>query len=187
MTDRLKKAAASLIYNIYQRHPGEQLRCPFMIELRDALLDAEDRCNAPSPRTEAYAAIDSEREYQNTVWADAGSPTGGNRLTIGESILLVEEYAARARKDWSTEPKPEVEALNGIRKIAGIAVHCMEQHGAPLRRMPTPKPTPPMRATPQARRRAHQKLKEDIEKMFRADKADEGGSRWRQLFMDRRK
>lgn len=84
-------------------------------------------------REEVYAAIDTERAYQNQVWPDQSLEDQPNQLTIGEFILLIEEYAAKARASWTTEPAPETEALNGIRKIAGIAVNCMEQHGAPHR------------------------------------------------------
>ncbi len=88
----------------------------------------------PTPRAEVYAAIDTEREYQDAVWGNAErGDLPANPLTIGEFILLVEEYAARARADWSREPKPERDALHGMRKIAGIAVNCLEQHGAPKR------------------------------------------------------
>lgn len=82
-------------------------------------------------REEAYKAIDSEREYQDKLWQNQEG--GPNNLTIGEFILLIEEYAAQARNAWSKEVKPEMTALNAVRKIAGIAVGCMEQHGAPHR------------------------------------------------------
>ncbi len=77
-------------------------------------------------RFDVYRALDSERAYQENLW-------DGNTLEIGEFILLIEEYAARARVIWAGEPKPEVEALEFIRKVGGIAVNCMEQHGAPQR------------------------------------------------------
>jgi len=80
-----------------------------------------------------YAAIDSERRYQDRVWTESGSAGNPNPLTIGEFLLLIEAYVAQARTDWSREPKPVREALHGLRKIAGIAVNAMEQHGAPVR------------------------------------------------------
>jgi hypothetical protein len=81
-------------------------------------------------RAEVYEAIDTERAYQIALWGDA---QGQRPLSIGEQILLVEEYAARARKEWSVAKAPEHEALVMMRKIAGIAVNCMEHHGAPKR------------------------------------------------------
>jgi hypothetical protein len=81
-------------------------------------------------RQEVYEAIDTERAYQIAMWGDA---QGQRPLSIGEQILLIEEYAARARKLWSGAKAPELEALEMIRKVAGIAVNCMEHHGAPHR------------------------------------------------------
>ena len=81
-------------------------------------------------RAEVYAAIDTERKYQERMWGEA---QGGRRLSIGEQILLIEEYVARARHEWSIDKGPELKALEFVRKIAGIAVNCMESHGAPHR------------------------------------------------------
>lgn len=91
-------------------------------------------------RKDVYAAIDTERAYQTRVWG-GGNPNGhyytegviDNPLTVGEFLLLIEEYASRARNAWASERKPEKQTLEIIRKIAGITVNCMEQHGAPKR------------------------------------------------------
>ena len=94
------------------------------------------------PRQEVYAAIDSERDYQDQVWASnnpanpqpprEGEPA--RALSIGEDILLMEEYLTRARAQWTKEARPEWGALDIIRKVAGIAVRCMETNGAPKRK-----------------------------------------------------
>lgn len=84
-----------------------------------------------TPRADVYAAIDTERAYQDSLWPGHVEPS--NPLTIGEFLLLIEEYALKARNEWTREQKPEVQTLHQIRKIAGIAVNCMEQHGAPVR------------------------------------------------------
>lgn len=82
-------------------------------------------------RAEVYAALDSEREYQDTVGAAAiGDVTEADSLSVGDSILMMEEYLLRARKEWTDSASPELEALRIIRKVAGIAVRCMEVHGA---------------------------------------------------------
>ncbi len=84
-------------------------------------------------RKEVYAAIDSERDYQDSKWPQDGSPGFPNPLSIGEQILLAEEYLAQARLAWTREKRPEMMTLNIMRKVAGICVNCMEQHGAPSR------------------------------------------------------
>jgi hypothetical protein len=86
-----------------------------------------------TPRANVYSAIDTERDYQDRIWKDQNNPNNPNPLTIGEFILLLEEYTTQARQAWSKEQKPELKALDTVRKIAGIAVNCMENHGAPLR------------------------------------------------------
>ncbi len=85
-------------------------------------------------RQAAYEAIDSERDYQDSLWP--GHTDVANPLTIGEFLLLIDQYVHFARDQWVVESKPELETLHDIRKIAGIAVNCMEQHGAPKRTTP---------------------------------------------------
>jgi hypothetical protein len=98
-------------------------------------------------RKEVYAAIDSERDYQDSKWPQAEWDGSGikppNPLTIGEFVLLMEEYCSRARSMWSSEKKPEGLTLELVRKVAGIAVNCMEQHGAPVRNLPKESTKPP--------------------------------------------
>lgn len=88
--------------------------------------------NIPQTRIDAFEAINTERDYQDKIWQAAGN-TGPNPLTIGEFILLLSTYVDDAADQFRKESKPEMNALNTIRKIAGIAVNCMEQHGAPKR------------------------------------------------------
>lgn len=84
------------------------------------------------PRATVYTAIDGEREYQDRIWPE-NSPTDPLPLTIGEEILLIERYVHLAREWWATSPRPETQSLHELRKIASIAVRCMETYGAPSR------------------------------------------------------
>lgn len=87
-------------------------------------------------RQEVYNAIDSERNYQDNIIKnkygndDVGHP-------VAAEILMIEDYAARARKEW-TDNKGDDAALAMVRKVAGLAVRCMEHHGAPRRQSPSP-------------------------------------------------
>ena len=92
--------------------------------------ELKKRAPVVASRHTVYEAIDTERDYQDNLWGDDGKP---NPLTVGEFVLLVEEYAAKARAVWINEAKPERKTLDVVRKVAGIAVNCMEQHGAPKR------------------------------------------------------
>lgn len=85
-------------------------------------------------REAAYRAFDSERDYQDTFWPQDGRLGVPNPLTIGEFVLLLEQYCSEARAMWKTEKKPEGQTLEIVRKIGGIATNCLEQHGAPIRK-----------------------------------------------------
>lgn len=91
------------------------------------------------PRSEVYDAIDSERDYQDTIWGaglsqgrDSEPEMGGFR-SVDEFALYLQGYVndlvAQRSKYASTET-----ALDTIRKITALGVHCMEWHGAPLRK-----------------------------------------------------
>ena len=89
-------------------------------------------------RQDVYTAIDSERDYQDSRWGEklsgerpAPEDEGGNR-SLDEFILYIQNYAqdlgafASTSSDWSQK-------LHKIRKVAGLCVAAMEQHGAPHR------------------------------------------------------
>ena len=78
---------------------------------------------------DVFDAIETELAYQQRIWGESGA-NGDGILSIGERILLVEEYVAKARLSWSQESVPEIGALEIMRKIAGIATRCMIDHGA---------------------------------------------------------
>lgn len=81
-------------------------------------------------RIEVYAAIDSERSYQNdkypVVNGISASPEG--------FLLVLEELLTQARADVTRGKLPPLGDGSGIlphlRKIAATAVRAMEQHGA---------------------------------------------------------
>lgn len=79
-------------------------------------------------RSRVYEIIDSERDYQDKKWS-------GQKHEPGAYILLLEEYVKRAREIWANSDG-DLPALDCVRKVAGIAVHCMEEHGAPSRKIP---------------------------------------------------
>lgn len=83
--------------------------------------------NVDINRADVYSAVDSERDYQERKWeADV--------LTVGDQILLAAEYVDLARKEWAHERTTvSSPSLHMMRKVAAIAVHCMEDHGAPTR------------------------------------------------------
>jgi hypothetical protein len=79
-------------------------------------------------RNEVYAAIDSEREYQNKWSANGRS----DDHEIETWLVYMDTYLRKAKDEASKTPDKS-EALNMIRKVTALGVVCMEQHGAPHR------------------------------------------------------
>ena len=88
-------------------------------------------------RQEVYTAIDTEREYQDKHIAN--DPERHDRVndanhSVGAYLTMLDAYVRKAQDAW-TDHAGHDRALEIVRKIAGIAVHCMEDHGAPLRKL----------------------------------------------------
>lgn len=84
-----------------------------------------------------FDAINSERAYQEEQekkhgWQDTKK--------VGEWLVLLNHYVAEANATWC-KTSGEEPTLHVIRKIAGIAVHCMEENGAPKREISEVFPT----------------------------------------------
>ena len=87
--------------------------------------------NAPIDRLPAaYEAVDSERAYQNKCWGHTRSSNrpGAGERTVYEFGLYIDGYASDAAQIASHFGEPE-KKLDVIRKIAGLCVACLEQHG----------------------------------------------------------
>lgn len=84
-------------------------------------------------RRVVYGVIDGEREYQ--VWRWATSATKGTEHSVHEFLRFMVHHAERAEAVLCSTDEPEASerALHEVRKIAALAVACMERHGAPSR------------------------------------------------------
>jgi hypothetical protein len=85
-------------------------------------------------RSEVYAAIDSEREYQDRRW-NSETTTSGGLHSLEEWVIYMRSYLREAEEQLSRNLKQVGDplALATIRKIVAMGVACMEQHGAPRR------------------------------------------------------
>ena len=92
-------------------------------------------------RKEVYEAIDSERNYQDLRWSGTASSNRKSSensaldRTLDEFALYIKGYSDDLAKIASHSDDP-TEKLNFVRKVAGLAVACMETHGAPVREIP---------------------------------------------------
>jgi hypothetical protein len=86
-------------------------------------------------REAVYAAVDSERAYQNRRW-NPETTTSDGLHSLEEWLVYIEDYVGEAKHLLSREAEQIANptALEIIRKIAAMAVCAMEQHGAPHRR-----------------------------------------------------
>lgn len=80
---------------------------------------------APISRKRIFRFIDTERTLQD----GRGYPS----LTVSGEVVLFQHYIHQAVERRITNPHSDEYALNTIRKLAGIAVRAMEEHGVILR------------------------------------------------------
>lgn len=88
-------------------------------------------------RQDVYAAIDSERDYQEEVWSSSNKSSGATN--VSSFILWMERYLHQARELASTRDEtPETEScdeiMDVVRKVAALAVACGEINGMPERK-----------------------------------------------------
>lgn len=81
-----------------------------------------------SERSLVYAVIDGERDYQDFHTLHEPKDPG---FTTGDYITMMRAYVDKLAAAWAFNPgvAPE-DVLHNMRKIAAIAVQCMEVHGA---------------------------------------------------------
>ncbi len=90
-------------------------------------------------RGKVFAIIIDERDYQDMQ-------QGGGRFekkvhTVGEELLLMKVYLDKAIAKYASS-YGAASALHGIRKVAALAVRCMENHGALPRELKNSEPHP---------------------------------------------
>ena len=82
-------------------------------------------------RVKVYELIDGERDYQDSLDATRKEPSETPH-TVGDYITMLHHYMRKLDEAWTVHAGTE-HALDVMRKIGGISVHCMEDHGAPPR------------------------------------------------------
>lgn len=86
-------------------------------------------------RVTVYAAIDSEREFQDLMTADPERPDMIADLGIGGGLLAMEENLLRARREWYSGSGTHQEAMQFVRKAVALGVKLGEELGMPFRRI----------------------------------------------------
>jgi hypothetical protein len=85
-------------------------------------------------RKEVFDVVDGEREYQEQGKGAARTDRSTTTETVGDGIVIMESYLAKARDAYSkAHPEGREEALHQLRKVVALGVKTMEIHGAPAR------------------------------------------------------
>ncbi len=88
-------------------------------------------------RRKVYELIDGERKYQDALQVGPDGRTDGEPKSVGDYLTLIRCLSARADEAYYGKPGNEP-SLDQVRKIAAVAIQCMEVHGAPPRMVMTP-------------------------------------------------
>lgn len=85
-------------------------------------------------RSRVYELINGERDYQDKLWNEHTTTSGGKH-SVTEFLVYIRDYTEEALHILSRNPEPEASerASENVRKIAALAVVCMEQNGAKSR------------------------------------------------------
>lgn len=87
---------------------------------------AQPPMERPVSREDVYDAIDGERAYQ-----DGLARNDVKQQTPMEHLAIIDRIVSDMKDCWYDRPGQP--SMDFMRKIAGTAVRCMEQHGAPRR------------------------------------------------------
>lgn len=85
-------------------------------------------------RQEVYAALDSERAYQESRW-NASTTTSEGKHSFSEWVAYMDHYLGLAKKELATRARQDAypDVAHIMRKVTAMGVAAMEEHGAPLR------------------------------------------------------
>ena len=75
-------------------------------------------------RKTVYKLIDEEREYQDDLGDDR---TDGHIHSVTDELVLMQVYLQRALAEWANS-SGDLYALVQIKKVAAIAVRCLENN-----------------------------------------------------------
>lgn len=91
-------------------------------------------------REAVYYCIDTERDYQDLLWNVTTTTTKGMH-SVAEWLVYIEDYLNEAKHLLSRGAEQDIasRALDNMRKIAAMAVACMEQNGCSIREKPDPR------------------------------------------------
>jgi hypothetical protein len=88
---------------------------------------------ASEERASTYAAINSERDYQDAMTSRTDRPDMIDPMPLPAILLAMEKCLLDARTRWYSDAAPYQDTMQHVRKIAGLAVKAGERYGMPPR------------------------------------------------------
>lgn len=82
-------------------------------------------------RAEVYSAIDSERDYQDSLARNVVNKKGNPTFSPMTNLCIIDDLCAQMKAEFYRNPGHP--PLDYMRKIAATAVRTMEHFGAPAR------------------------------------------------------
>lgn len=79
-------------------------------------------------RLKVYQAIDSERNYQDRMEAQGDTHVVSD-FPLAAGIAAMEELILNVRREWYYGKDPYKNAMDHVRKIAGVCVKMGEKYG----------------------------------------------------------
>jgi hypothetical protein len=84
-------------------------------------------------RQEVFDVITSERNYQIEMTANNDRPDMIDDLHVGDTLTAMRVILNQAENEWYSGSVPHSNAMEYIRKIAGLSVQLGEKYGMPYR------------------------------------------------------
>lgn len=84
-------------------------------------------------REEVFDIVSGERDFQNLMVAHPSRPDVIEDFHIGDGLTAINYNLRKAEEAWYKGAVPHTEAMDYLRKVAGIIVQLGERYGIPER------------------------------------------------------
>lgn len=84
-------------------------------------------------REEVFGVLSNERDFQNQAVRDPSRPDMIEDFHVGDGLTAINYNLRKAEEAWYKGAVPHTEAMDYLRKVAGIIVQLGERYGIPER------------------------------------------------------
>ena len=83
---------------------------------------------------EVFKVLSGERSFQKKMVADVSRPDMIDDFHVGDGLTAINYNLRKAEEAWYKGAVPHTEAMEYLRKVAGIVVQLGERYGMPERK-----------------------------------------------------